>query len=280
LKLVQANGGGSPRPCPTCGTPSAARFCAVCGERFLQESDFDFKHFLIEHLPHELFHLDGKLVRTLRCLFTSPGEMPSQYVGGRRQPYLNPLRLYLVVFLVHGFLATIGAPIKTLPERAAEIDPTGVVMELAGRRDDVDWNSPARAEQLSKRSYWFAEGGTLTIVLIVALAQKGILRRYNRRYLEHLTLALSVATFYLSVLIVGDAVSLIASRAQMAPSALHWRDLAATVLLPLYWMLGIRRFYRTTFGAGIVFGFIITAVDILIAVALNIAILVVLVEAT
>ena len=90
----------SPDLCPSCGAPKSGPFCANCGERFLGPEDFDLRHFLL-HLPHDVWHVDGKLKRTLRALFVTPGFLPAEYAAGRRVAYIAPLRLYLAVFLVH-----------------------------------------------------------------------------------------------------------------------------------------------------------------------------------
>jgi hypothetical protein len=120
-------------------------------------------------------------------------------VRGCRQPFLNPLRLYVVIFCVHAFLSAVATPILTLADRATAVDPTGLVMRLAAKRTAVPWGDPAVAAHLAARAHGFAGGATLLIVLILAVAQRAVLRRYHCRYLEHLALALSVAVLVILV---------------------------------------------------------------------------------
>jgi hypothetical protein len=254
--------------CPSCGAPAAGRYCSVCGERFLSEADFNFRHFLVHHLPHEMMHWDGKLGRTVRQLVFAPGEMAAQYVRGRRQPYLNPLRLYLVVFIVQAFLSGIGTPTLTLSEWVKRYDSTGLAAKLIAKQINSDAGNLTPVH-FATYAHWLSEAGTLMVFVLVAWAQLAIMRKYHRRYLEHLMLALNVATFMLLALIVGDIVTLIAGRGSISEIAESYRLNAPGYLLPIYWFFAIRRFYGTTWSGAIVYSVAVTAATVLIATALN-----------
>jgi hypothetical protein len=59
--------------------------------------------------------LEGKLWRTVKLLVTRPGELTRQYLGGRRVPYLEPLRLYLTLSLVFfALIKTLGVALPQL----------------------------------------------------------------------------------------------------------------------------------------------------------------------
>lgn len=45
--------------------------------------------------------LEGKLLRTLRVLVGKPGQLTLDYIDGRRQRYIRPLRLYLTLSVVY-----------------------------------------------------------------------------------------------------------------------------------------------------------------------------------
>ncbi len=160
-------------------------------------------------------HVDGKLPRTLKLLLTRPGYVSAEYVTGRRAPYIAPLRLYLLVFLVFAFVTAVPSHSRlTLPQRAEQIDPTGWVARLAVKRTLVKWDDPVTQERISVRTHWTSEGGTLLIWLCVAAVQLIILRFYRRRYLEHTVLALGVATFYLLVLMSAASAMIVIVAAQ------------------------------------------------------------------
>ncbi|HYN88447.1 MAG TPA: DUF3667 domain-containing protein [Ardenticatenaceae bacterium] len=44
-----------------------------------------------------MFHLEGRLLVTIAWLFAKPGQLTREFIAGRRQRQLNPLRLYLFV---------------------------------------------------------------------------------------------------------------------------------------------------------------------------------------
>jgi len=85
-------------PCLNCGAPLAGRYCAACGQR-----DDPHVH-RIGHFLHEAFegltHADSRLWRTLWPLLARPGFLTREFFAGRRQRYLPPFRLYIVVSLL------------------------------------------------------------------------------------------------------------------------------------------------------------------------------------
>jgi hypothetical protein len=90
------------KDCLNCGTMVAGRFCQNCGqENLVPKTKFGalFKHFI-----YDVFHFDGKFFDTLKYLVLRPGFIPKQYIAGKRQSYLDPIRMYLftsaVFFLV------------------------------------------------------------------------------------------------------------------------------------------------------------------------------------
>jgi hypothetical protein len=98
---------GGPRPerakCANCGAALAGRFCHECG----QNSDLHKRSIL--HLAWEavesLFHLDGRLARTLFLLFLRPGRLARDQIDGRLARYMPPFRTFLVALLLYIFAA-------------------------------------------------------------------------------------------------------------------------------------------------------------------------------
>jgi hypothetical protein len=262
-----------PQSCPTCGAQVAGRYCSACGEKLLSDTDLNFRHFLFHHLPDEMMHWDGKLGRTLRELFLVPGKMAAEYVRGRRQPYLNPLRLYLVVFVAQAFLASIGTVPLKWSERLQRYDSTGVVTALTAGRAIPGAGSEMASSHLETYSQWLSEAGTLMIVFLIAAALLLIFRKYHRRYLEHLTLALNAVTFLLLMMLVGDAITLIAGRGSVSELAQGYRINVPALLLPFYWLLAIHRFYGTTWLGAVFYVVAVSAATLVIAQVMNILVL-------
>jgi hypothetical protein len=245
-------------------------YCAACGERFLSVEDFDIRHFLVEHLPHEVLHVDGKLARTLRLLFLRPGRLAVDHVEGRRQPFVSPLRLYLLMFLLHEFLVALTKGFgMTFAERVGGTDLFGVLTHLMSLRPDVDWRSGGLNERLREHGNWMSEMATLLIFLVVAVFQKLLFYRLHRSYLQHVALALNVAAFYLAVIVLGELLSLPFAARRSGEFLLYLQQIAGLTVLPLYWMLAIRRFYSIRTALAVPAAIIMTAVNSLAAIILS-----------
>jgi hypothetical protein len=259
--------------CPSCGAPRQGPYCANCGERFLSPADFHLRHFLLHDLPHEVWHVDGKLKRTLRALFVRPGFLPAEYTAGRRVAYIAPLRLYLAVFLVHlALVATSPDGTRTLPDEAAIIDPTGLTLELVRARPQVHWSDPGLQGRLAERERWGAEFGTMLIFLGVGGVLQLLFHRQHRRYLEHAVLALSITTWYLLLVSVGEfALMLMRSRQYGASDLKVAQWLAPT--LAVYGWFAFRRFYGTSRLHATLAAVVLLLSQGVIAVILNIAVI-------
>jgi hypothetical protein len=90
-------------PCANCGTPLEGHYCYECGQ------DSDTHHRTLPHLIWEaiegMFHLDGRLARTLPLLFFKPGVLAKDYMEGRIARHVPPFRTFLVALLLFIFAA-------------------------------------------------------------------------------------------------------------------------------------------------------------------------------
>ena len=263
----------SPDQCPSCGAPKRGPYCANCGERFLSPADFDLRHFLLHDLPHDVWHVDGKLKRTLRALFLSPGFLPAEFTAGRRVAYITPLRLYLAVFLVHLVLvAALPDSTLTLPDKAAMIDPTGLTLDLIKARPQVHWSDPELQGRLAERGRWGAEFGTMLVFLGVGGVLQLLFYRQHRRYLEHAVLALSITTWYLVLVSVGEfALMLMRSRLSGVSDLTVAQWLAPTLVV--YGWFAFRRFYGASGWYATLAAVVMLLGQGLIAMIVNIAVI-------
>lgn len=86
-----------PANCKNCGSKILGKFCFNCGQ---STSDH---HRSIFHLIYEsiegLFHLDGRLWRTLPAIFFRPGNLSKDYMEGRMARHVPPFRMFLIALL-------------------------------------------------------------------------------------------------------------------------------------------------------------------------------------
>jgi hypothetical protein len=80
--------------CANCGAPLTGAYCAQCGQK-VKPLDPTLRE-LAGDVAGELTDVDGRLLRTVRYLFTRPGFLSREHAEGRRASYVSPLRLYLV----------------------------------------------------------------------------------------------------------------------------------------------------------------------------------------
>ncbi len=78
-------------------------YCPACGESPPNKHDLTFRG-LYAQLFHAFTDIDGRLLRSFRCLLTHPGVLSMAYVQGRRRPYLGPFQLFLIANVL--FFAT------------------------------------------------------------------------------------------------------------------------------------------------------------------------------
>ena len=90
-------------PCANCGVALQGPYCHACG----QNSD-DHKRSIL-HLFWEavegLFHVDGRLWRTMPALFFRPGRLAKDQIEGRAARHVPPFRTFLVSLLLFIFAA-------------------------------------------------------------------------------------------------------------------------------------------------------------------------------
>ena len=171
--------------CLNCGTPLEGAYCHTCGQR-ARNPVGPIREWLEETLD-ALFSLDNRLWRTAKALAV-PGLLTTEYVAGRRVPYVSPLRLYLFVSVGYFLLAQV-------------LGRTDLMFVTASEGSNL-------AEILPRIMFFIVPAGAWLL--------HGLYRRQQRVYVEHLAFALHVhSAWYLLF-----AVSLLVSPADASPEAL------------------------------------------------------------
>ncbi len=265
--------------CPSCGARRQRRYCAECGEKSISPEDFKLSYFLFEHLPDEFLHVDGKLPKTIWLLLLQPGALAESYVTGRRQPFVGPLRVYIVLFLLHMVVdGTLSGPGSTWITRVHDSDPFGLLSYLMASRPNVDWHSPTIAAHFREVGHWLGELSTLFIFLLVAGVQKLIFYRLHRYYLEHVALALNVASFFLAALTICEVFGWAVTKHPFTNWQAQLESVVSVTALPIYWCLAIRRFYELKTLPSVAAAIVITFANAVMALALSTIVYVILIE--
>ena len=91
--------------CASCGAVSTGEFCSVCGERRAGAHDLSVRR-VAGDLVEAVTTLDSRAYRSFRRLVTRPGFLTAELAAGRRQRYLAPIHLFVLVNLVYFLIAS------------------------------------------------------------------------------------------------------------------------------------------------------------------------------
>ena len=112
--------------CGNCGAPLTGRYCAACGQS--REDICRPIWSLLTDTLDGLLSWDGRILTTFRHLYTRPGRVARDYVGGKRASFTPPVRLYIIASVI--FFAAISLS-GALYFHAAVLLPIAVLV-LAG----------------------------------------------------------------------------------------------------------------------------------------------------
>jgi hypothetical protein len=94
--------------CLNCGAELSGPYCQQCGQHaHVHRTLTSFFHDLL----HGVFHLEGKIWRTLPMLAWKPGELTRRYIDGQRASFVSPIALFL--FCVFLMFAVVGLTSST-----------------------------------------------------------------------------------------------------------------------------------------------------------------------
>ncbi|MFS4432172.1 DUF3667 domain-containing protein [Chryseobacterium sp. S90] len=93
------------KTCLNCGHQVEERFCPHCGQENIDNRQ-SF-HFLFTHFIKDFTHYDGHFWKTIHYLFTRPGTLTKEYLAGKRQLYVAPVKLYIFISFITFFLPNI-----------------------------------------------------------------------------------------------------------------------------------------------------------------------------
>lgn len=249
----------TPANCRNCGTPlgaPAGSYCPHCGQEtsLHPPSAAEFLHEFVGHYVA----LEGKLWRTLGLLFFKPGSLTREYMAGRKQRYVLPLRLYLtasLLFFIIVKIVGVGDALKvnisdgakaeitaTQPVRRAAMSAPAidaVKCDLANPacrkiRDHVAEKYKGKtvgdmSEHVYRRMVSAAPYAAFFLLPFFSLLTMGVYGRRRLLYGEHLVYAFHVHAFAFFAML---AMALL-------PAVSDWILLASFI----YYLVAMQRFF-------------------------------------
>ncbi|WP_290791684.1 DUF3667 domain-containing protein [Flavihumibacter sp. UBA7668] len=81
------------KDCLNCGTQVEGRFCQNCGQENIIARESFWS--LVTHFVYDITHFDSKFFGTMKVLLTKPGRLSIDYIQGKRNSQLHPIRMYV-----------------------------------------------------------------------------------------------------------------------------------------------------------------------------------------
>ena len=86
--------------CKSCGNKFRGKYCNICGEKVIDQNDRRFKQYIGDFI-NALTFADNKLLRSLKSILLSPGQLSKDFVNGKRKPYMKPASIFFLANLVY-----------------------------------------------------------------------------------------------------------------------------------------------------------------------------------
>ena len=86
------------KTCLNCLSVVEKKYCPECGQKNIQPRQ-SFVH-LVTHFFEDFTHYDNAFWKTIRHLLFHPARLTQEYLAGRRQKYVPPVRLYIFISFV------------------------------------------------------------------------------------------------------------------------------------------------------------------------------------
>ena len=232
--------------CYNCGAPLAGPFCAVCGQKAgpLDPSAHDFLH----DFTHEMFHIDGRIFRSVWKLVSSPGFLTREYFEGRRVRWVSPIRLYLIFSIAYFAAVSLASSQRVVVEPASDPQTTAFLQFLG-------FGSVTALKQAAEdaRTHW-GPRAMFVLVPVVAWLIGIAWRRRRRHYPQQLYCALHIHAAWFAI---AAAIALLSV---VVPAGVN--DTLGTVLLAygfVYVVLTFRIAYGGRWGQSLVRAAVVVA---------------------
>lgn len=274
------------KTCLNCGHSGTGSFCSECGQNY-SDLNRPMKELMGELMDN--INLDRRIIRTLVPFIIKPGFLAMEYIRGRRQMYMSPIRLYIVMSLIFFFIASNSGSRKDISEvanlsvtandssrtfissdealleyltadslKVGEEYIMGIEADSTSAELSGSWVKDAAIKALKNKelfmSYFYKNVSYILFFLMPVFALILFMLYIRRRhfYVEHLVFALNMHSFALLVLSIVLVTKLI------------WKENPVSswliMMIPIYFTTGMKRFYQQswikTIGKEVILGIV------------------------
>lgn len=235
------NGATAAAPaCHNCGAPLHGRFCAQCGQedRPLDPSVRE----IAGEAARELSTLDGRILRSIRRLFLSPGFLTLEHFEGRRVSWVSPVRLYLTFsvcyFAITSFIGASPIHVNLQVKGGTEEESSQAIQAMG-------FSTAGDAQRAINQAMgtWMPRAMFVLVPVFGWLVSR-VRRRSGRKYPHHLIFACHVFAAFFGVQSLAVAAGYLAGNTAVAASV----GVAVVVYALIYMVVALRVVYGGTMG--------------------------------
>lgn len=186
------------KQCINCGEELSGKYCSSCGLKQVTSEDKKIKHFF-EELFTSLFFADGKILSTLRVIFTKPGELSRTYISGNRKKYIAPLQLFLFVNLIYFLLPSVSIFNTSLSAQIKSQPYSSIVKEAV--RNEIQRTGGSYEDYRARYESKSTENGKLLLVIIVILQAAALQLLFMKNKKFYFTDFIAVSAYFNSIYI-------------------------------------------------------------------------------
>lgn len=233
--------------CQNCGAGLSGNFCSNCGQKSSALYDRSVRS-LLEHFFEEFFTWDSRFFRSMKYLFTRPGFLTHEYISGRIQKYVSPLKMFLFTSFVLFFIMIKSDPDQYKPI-VTEADDEDYMKEFILEEKE----SSGQSDEMYIANFNESLNNNITLYIFVimfffSVLLKMVYIRKNIFYAEHIVFTLHFFTFILWCFLLAVIAN------ELSDMFLFF----FLYILPcIYLFIAIKRVYhRTILGALLASGFL------------------------
>jgi hypothetical protein len=197
----------APWTCPSCRGSVSTPYCPHCGEQPLRPHELTLRG-LGEQVFEAFTNIDGRLLRSFRCLVTRPGLLTLSFLEGRRKPYLGPVALFLVAnVLFFGVESMTGGTVFSTPlESHLHTQPWSPLAQvlIPRRLETLQTTAALYAPRFDSAIALHARSLILLMALSFAILPRLVFRRRRHPFAAHAVFSLHLYAFLLLLLSAGS----------------------------------------------------------------------------
>lgn len=224
--------------CHNCGAVLLGRFCATCGQedRPLDPGVGE----VVREVAHEISALDGRILRTVRRLFLSPGFLTKEHFQGRRVAWVSPVRLYLIFSVAYFAIASFTGA-----------SPLGINLRVTGDGNEqtrqtlrqMGFSSQEEMQRAVNRAMttWIPRAMFVLVPVFGWLVARAR-RSSGRKYPQHLVFALHVFGAFFGAQAIAMAAGYVAGSTPVAVAL----GIASLLYAFTYMVVALRAVYGGT----------------------------------